>query len=61
LQGWRRIGFYPTYYQSAKSVIFSTAEVFKSCIQWRFDTKSEEEVLQNIADLHIKTKSDASS
>jgi hypothetical protein len=42
-------------------VIFSNAEVFKSCIQWRVDTKSDEEVLQNIADLQIKPKSDASS
>ena len=24
--------------------------VIKSCIQWRFDTQSNEEVLQNIAD-----------
>jgi hypothetical protein len=42
-------------------VIFPDAEVFKPRIQWRFDTKSDEEVLQNIADLNLKPKSDVFS
>jgi hypothetical protein len=52
---------HPTYHRSAKSVILPNAAVLKSCILRPFDTKSDEEVLQNIADLNIKEKGDVSS
>jgi hypothetical protein len=29
------------HHQSSESVIFPNAEVFKTCILWRFDTKSD--------------------